>query len=433
MREGRDSAGLAATLFRGSASFLAIYVLGSAISFGVHLLIARVLGATSYGHFVYATSWMAMLLLGCHIGLRPTVVRFAAAYQARAEWGLLRGLLHSATTWTAGASVLTIAASIAALWIARPRLDELGWTLLIVILAMLPTALADLWSAALRGLGAIAPSQWPASIVQHVLVAVALLAIVGVAGTEGGAVAAAAAFLLATLGTLFAARVLLRRQVPDQATTSPVSYRRREWADVAGSNLLIALFQAVRTPLIVVIAGAYVDAQHVAYLGAAQRLVGVMSLGLLGISGFASPLISQYFALADYSRLRRLARLSALGALGAALVPALVLASFGRELLGLFGDGFPTAYATLLILMAGEVVAAAAGPVGHFLTMTGRQKIATWIEAIAGALVLGIALILIPRHGILGAAIAVATGNAFRNLAMSLAVRWKPNARSRTA
>ena len=61
---------------------------------------ARALGATSYGYFVYATSWMAILLIGCNLGLKPTVVRFVAAYSARAEWGLFRGLLRSSTAWT---------------------------------------------------------------------------------------------------------------------------------------------------------------------------------------------------------------------------------------------------------------------------------------------------------------------------------------------
>ncbi len=72
---GRRST-LAATLYRGTGVFLAIYVAGSAISFGVHLFVARVLGATSYGYFVYGTSWMAILLLCCNIGLKPTAVRF---------------------------------------------------------------------------------------------------------------------------------------------------------------------------------------------------------------------------------------------------------------------------------------------------------------------------------------------------------------------
>ena len=97
-----EPSALALTLYRGSAAFLAISGLGSAMNFGVHLLMARLLGAESYGYFGYATSWMVILLLGCSVGLRPTTVRFVAAYKARSEWGSLRGLLRCSTAWTRG-------------------------------------------------------------------------------------------------------------------------------------------------------------------------------------------------------------------------------------------------------------------------------------------------------------------------------------------
>jgi O-antigen/teichoic acid export membrane protein len=415
---------LAATLYRGSAVFLAIYVVGSGISFGVHLFMARVLGANSYGFFVYATSWMAILLLGCSTGLKPTVVRFAAAYSARGEWGLLRGLLQSSTAWTTGASIVIAMLSALALWLLRPRLDELGTTLLLIAMAVPFMALGEVWSSAVRGLGAVARSQIPASIVQHALAGIALLAIVAVSGAQGGASSAAGAFLLATIGTLGVAGLLLRMELPRQVGAAPPRHHRREWAQVAGNNALIAFFQAVRAPVIVVIAGAYVDSQHLAFYGAAQRLANVVSFGLLGISGFASPLISRYFVLSDFAALQRLARLSARGALGGALVCALIMIVFGDDLLRLFGDGFETAYLPLLILLFGETVAAAAGPVGFFLSMTGRQSTATRIEAATSAIAIALALTLIPGHGILGAAIAVATGSALRNSAMFVAV-WR--------
>jgi O-antigen/teichoic acid export membrane protein len=409
---------------------LAIYVVGSGISFGVHLFMARVLGATSYGYFVYATSWMAILLLGGNTGLKPTAVRFVAAYSARGEWDLVRGFLRSSTWWTIGASIVTLILSVLALLLLRPRLDELGATLLLIATAVPFTALGDVWSAAVRGLGAVARSQIPASIVQHVLVGIALIIIVAMRGTEGGAVSAAGAFLLATIGTLGVAGLLLRRELPRQVQASPPRYLRQEWVHVAGSNVLISLFQAVRAPLIVVIAGAYVDSQHLAFYGAAQRLANVMSLGLLGISGFASPLIAQYFALADFASLQRLAHLAARGALGVALMTALLMMGFGNELLRLFGDGFETAYLPLLVLLFGEMAAAAAGPVGFFLTMTGRQMTATRIEAATSAIAISLALVLIPRYGILGAAIVVAMGSFLRNAAMFVAVRRQLGLRS---
>ncbi len=415
---------LAMTLYRGSAVFLAIYGFGSTISFGVHLLMARLLGAKSYGYFVYATSWMAILLLGCNIGLKPTVVRFVAAYNARGEWGSLRGLLRCSTAWTIAASAVVTTLSAIALWLLRPRFDELGTTLALMALAMPFMALADVWSSAVRGLGAVARSQYPASIVQHVLVGTTLVVIVFVVGENGGAVSAAAAFLFATIGAMTVAQIFLRLELPRQVRTSPPSYFRAEWLHVAGSNLLISLFQAVRAPLIVVISGAYLDVQQIAYYVAAHRLANVMSLGLLGISGFVSPQISQYFALADFSKLQRLAHLAARGAFAGALATALVLVGFGYELLELFGSGFTTAYTPLLVLLCGELFAAAAGPVGFFMTMTNRQMSATRIEAATSAIALGLALVLIPRYGILGAAIVVAAGSAVRNISMFVAV-WR--------
>lgn len=429
-RPGDPRSGLAARLYRGSAVYLAIYVVGSGISFGIHLFIARMLGATSYGYYVYATSWMAVLLLGCNIGLKPTTVRFVAAYSARGEWGLLRGFLLSSTRWTIAASGVVVTLSVIALWFLRPRLDALGATLLLIAMAMPFMALSDVWSSAVRGLGAVTRSQIPASIVQHALVGITLVVIVAVSGTEGGAASAAAAFLTATIGTLGVAGLLLWRELSRQARDASPRFLRQEWARVAGSNMLISLFQAVRAPLIVVIAGAYVDSRQIAYYGAAQRLANVMSLGLLGISGFASPLISQYFALSDLANLQRLARLAARGTLGAASVTAVLMIAFGNELLRLFGIGFDSAYLPLLVLLLGEIAAGAAGPVGYFLTMTGRQTTATWIEAITCAIAVALAPVLVPRYGILGAAIVVALGSSLRNAAMSVVVRRQLGLRS---
>ncbi|MFO1195558.1 MAG: hypothetical protein U1E86_01110 [Burkholderiaceae bacterium] len=94
MSRPASQAGSTRDLVGGSAALLSVYLVGSAISFGVSLFAARTLGARSFGFFVYATSWMALLLLGCHAGLRHTVVRFAATYVARRDWPRLRGLVR---------------------------------------------------------------------------------------------------------------------------------------------------------------------------------------------------------------------------------------------------------------------------------------------------------------------------------------------------
>ena len=416
--------GLASVLYRGSLLFLAIYLAGSAISFGVHLLIARVLGAESYGQFAYATSWMAILILGCNIGLKPTVVRFAAHYLARREWGMLRGLLRTSSWWTIGASGIVLFLVLLALWFVRPRLDELGWTLLLVAVAMPFMALSEVWSSATRGLGAVARSQVPASIAQHSLFGVLLLCAVGMYGPQGGGALAAGSFLVATIATALISRWFLYRETQKQVVPADPLHARGEWFEVAGGNALIALFQAARAPIIVVISAAYVDVSQVAFYVAASRLANVMSLGFLGIAGFAGPLVSHYYALGDRAKLQQLAHLSARASVAGAAATAFVLIVFGSELLRLFGQGFEAAYGPLLVLLCGEIVAATTGPVGYFMTMTGGQMTATRIEAVTSVVAVITALMLIPDHGILGAAIAVAAGSVLRNAAM-FAATWR--------
>ncbi|MBL8339327.1 MAG: oligosaccharide flippase family protein [Rhodoferax sp.] len=150
---------MARTLYGGAATFLAIYVLGSAISFLVHGLLARAIGPGSYGHFAYATHWMAVLLLFCNLGLKSTLTGLVAAYRAQSQWALLRGLLRRATQWTTGASAVVVALALAALWLAPVGPDERTRTLLLVALALPCMALVDIWSATTRGLGAVTRSQ----------------------------------------------------------------------------------------------------------------------------------------------------------------------------------------------------------------------------------------------------------------------------------
>jgi len=65
------------------------------------------------------------------------------------------------------------------------------------------------------------------------------------------------------------------------------------------------------------------------------------------------------------------------------------------------------------------------GRAGRFLhdhdESTGKRH---WIEAATSVIAIGLAFVLIPRYGILGAAMVVAAGSAVRNLSMFVAL-WR--------
>ena len=418
LRDRLSDPALARVLYRGSATFLFIYVAGSAISFGIHLFMARALGAASYGHFAYAASWAAILIIGCNVGLKPTAVRYVAHYMTRREWGLLGGFLRTSTRWTTGASAIVVVVALAALALMRPQSDELGLTLLLFCTALPLLALGEVWNSATRGLGAVTRSQLPASIVQHTLFGLLLAAAIGLRNGQADAGTAASAFLVAAAGTLILSRWFLHTELNRQAHPAEPVYARTEWRAAACGNVLIALFQAARAPAVVVIAAFYVDAEQIAFYVAAHRLANTMSLGLLGVSGFVSPLVSGSYAMRDFALLQRIARLAASGSMLTAIVTAVTLIAFGMPLLRLFGDEFESAYTALIILTCGELAAAAVGPVGHILAMTGGQRVAAAIEGAASVVTVALAFTLMPDYGIVGAGIAVAAGSMLRNVWM---------------
>jgi O-antigen/teichoic acid export membrane protein len=95
---------------------------------------------------------------------------------------------------------------------------------------------------------------------------------------------------------------------------------------------------------------------------------------------------------------------------GFALLAGLGLLLAGRWVLAIFGEGFVLAWPAMTILLGGCVINALAGPSCLVLTMTGRQKHAA--AAIAASVLVNVALnfLLIPRLGLVGAAVASTAG-----------------------
>ena len=85
-------------------------------------------------------------------------------------------------------------------------------------------------------------------------------------------------------------------------------------------------------------------------------------------------------------------------------------------LLSFFGTEFLIAKNTLLILLIGQIVNAMSGSVGFILQMTGREKVYQNILLLTLVINITLNIILIPKFGIEGAAIASAFSLLLWNL-----------------
>ncbi len=91
--------------------------------------------------------------------------------------------------------------------------------------------------------------------------------------------------------------------------------------------------------------------------------------------------------------------------------------------MSLFGPEFATGASVLLVLVAGHGINVMTGPVGTVLVMTGHEKIMRNNVLAAAAVNIGLNLVLVPRMGALGAAVATAASLALVNGLSLLQVR----------
>ena len=97
---------------------------------------------------------------------------------------------------------------------------------------------------------------------------------------------------------------------------------------------------------------------------------------------------------------------------------------FAPVLLRAFGHGFGSGATALIILGAANLFAAACGPVDVVLLMAGRSGLSLMNNGIALAANIGLNVMLIPRYGINGAAIAWAVSLFITN-AFPLVQVWR--------
>jgi O-antigen/teichoic acid export membrane protein len=101
------------------------------------------------------------------------------------------------------------------------------------------------------------------------------------------------------------------------------------------------------------------------------------------------------------------------------------LLAAGRPLLWLFSAEFTAAYPVMFVLAAGFLVRASVGPVEALLNMLGEQRACAAVLAAAAALHVGASMVMVPRFGILGAAVAATLAMVASAVAMYRLARWR--------
>jgi O-antigen/teichoic acid export membrane protein len=170
--------------------------------------------------------------------------------------------------------------------------------------------------------------------------------------------------------------------------------------------------------------GMWATPRDVGIFGIANRTATLTSFILLAVNNIAAPKFAALHRAGDLATLGRVARDSArLMALVAApmLIVCLILPG---PVMRIFGADFESGAAVLSILAAGQFVNVVTGSVGFVLIMCGYERMYRNAFVVCAASSIALNGLLIPRFGILGAAIATAGTLALQNLVAAMLV-WR--------
>ena len=175
--------------------------------------------------------------------------------------------------------------------------------------------------------------------------------------------------------------------------------------------------RVLQPQLVILLLGLMLTAGDVGLYRVAVATAIMVAVPMTLVGSVVTPLWARLHAEGDRRRMQllstRSAQLMTAGVLGLSL-PVIL---FGRELIGLlFGAEYRPAYPALAVLCAGQLVQAFFSPNGGLLLMTGHERRVTRATFLSLLSCVAMLFILVPRFGMLGAALATAFAMLVWNL-----------------
>lgn len=395
-------------------------LVGAAINqlslFAITALLAVVLGKDAVGR--YAASYAVLSILGLLslVGFRSALTRYVAVYLADKDAARVRGTVRLGMGISFGSSLvlaalLALLAQPIATLMNDPALEE---CLQLVALTLPAATLSDSALSGTQGWRTQRPFTYIGRIFEPglrlVLTAVAIWTGLGLIGALWALVIAA--WLAAGLALWSLRRRV--RTVDQQQPIMPVreifSFSMISWVSALASTGLIWADTLILSAL--------TDAGEVGVYSVATRIVSLAVFVMAPINAAFAPQIAHLHHLGQLGELQRSYRSATTWIVRLALPAFVMLLVLPSQMLHLFGKEFAAGAAVTVILGVGQLFNAATGPCGTVLNMSGRVKINMMDNIAVLILNLGLNFILIPRMGIIGAAIAwsvsLASVNAVR-------------------
>jgi len=401
---------------RLAGTIFIIRVLSAGLAYLSQVLLARWMGTSDYGIYVYVWTWVLLLGSMMDYGTSGSAQKFIAEYRVQKQNDFLRGFIFGARWMTFVVSALVSLALAAIVWALSPHLDRAAIVPLYLGCATLPPfVVANVQDGIARAYDWMRLALMPQFIVRQALI-IGFTGLAFVAGTRLTAVdamnASAAAVWIAMIGQL----LLLNRRLGGAVEAGPRVYAVKSWLATSLPILIVESAYLLLSYIDVLVLQYFRPSEDVGIYYSVVKTLALVSFVHYAMSASTAHRFSEYHTSGDHEKLSRYLAHAIKWTFWPSLAATVGLLAIGKPLLWLFGAQFTAGYPIMFILSSGLLSRAAIGPIEKLLSMIGQQHLCAGAYALAFVMNFGLCVILVPRFGGYGAAASTTIALVFETL-----------------
>src|SRR4051794_29804577 len=423
LREKLGGPGEASLTRRLAGTIFLIRVISAALAYLAQILLARWMGGSDYGVYVYVWTWVLMLGSMMDFGIAVSAQKLIPEYRTRGEHDLLRGFLAGSRWMTlivssAGALLLAGLIKLCSPWI------DAGTVLPLYIgcLTLPAFVVANTQDGIARAHDWMRLGLMPQFIVRQSLI-IGFTAGAFALGFHLGAITAMLASAAAVWLAMIWQMIVLNRRLSGHIAPGAKAYDFRGWLAVSLPILLVESFYLLLSYTDVLVLQQFRPSEEVGVYFAVVKTLALVSFIHYAMAATTAHRFAEYHAQGDKDRLSAYVTHAIKWTFWPSLAATIALLAMGKPLLWLFGPHFVVGYDIMFIAAIGLVVRSAIGPVERLLNMLGHQHICALAYALAFVMNLVLCVALVPRFGGLGAAAATSISLAFETVLLFWIVR----------
>jgi O-antigen/teichoic acid export membrane protein len=408
---------------RLAGTIFIIRVVSAGLAYLSQILLARWMGGSDYGVYVYVWTWVLLLGSMMDFGISVSAQKLIPEYRTRGEHALLRGFL-SGSRW-----MTFIVSSIVSLLLAgvvkmlSPWIEAGAVVPLYIGCLTLPAfVVANTQDGIARSHDWMRLGLMPQFVVRQSLIigfTAGAFALGFHLGATAAMLASAAAVWIAMIGQM----IVMNRRLGSTIEPGPKAYDFRGWLAVSLPILMVEGFYLLLSYTDVLLLQQFRSSEEVGVYFAVVKTLALVSFIHYAMSATTAHRFAEYHATGDRARLSAYVAHAIKWTFWPSVAATALLLAFGKPLLWLFGPQFVAGYDIMFIAAIGLVVRSAIGPVERLLNMLGHQHACALAYASAFVMNVVLCVMLIPRFGGHGAAAATSLALVFETVLLFWIVR----------